>query len=358
MSKQFFSRPEVQDLLRQVIARLESQPDRQHDPKFHLLAKTISIIRENAERFDEQAQVNISWIGESLLSAVAQVIANGANIEEVDRLYGLIYRITVEFDLSIKNDLSFDLRKFQNHIVENESAFTKDARESALFARQEMPISILKHLLSAEVIQNLRSLEKISKDVDQKIEGWEGRLAYQQGAATKLENSLKEYKTGFNFVGLHQGFDELSSAKKIEIASGRVWLLIFGLLAILPLTLELILLYWNRDVLNQLKWVFIASAIPAVSLTLLLIYFFRIVLRNSEAARSQLLQIELRKTLCRFIQSYAEYSKQLKENNVDALAKFESIIFSGLVSNDEKLPSTFDGMEQITNFVKAIKGDR
>lgn len=357
MGTKLFSGQEAQNQLRLALAGIEGRPDWQNDEKLYLLAKTIAIFRDNAEAFDEHCQVNISWIGGSLSHALERITSKNATGGEADALYALLYRFTLEFDLSIKNDLSLELRKFQNYIVENEQAFSEDARRTAQYARQEMPISIMKHLLSSDVIQNLRSLEKVSKDIGDRITQWESRIAYQESGAVRLENSLKEYKTAFNFVGLHQGFDELSNTKKTEIESSRKWLLAFGLLAVLPLSIELVLLYWNRDVLDQLKWVFIASAVPAVSLTLLLIYFFRIVLRNTEAARSQLLQIELRKTLCRFIQSYAEYSKQLKENNVDALTKFESVIFAGIVSSEERLPSTFDGMEQIANMVRAIKGE-
>lgn len=358
MAKKFFERPEIKEQLRQVKNKLDGLYERENSEKLNLLSQAVNIVANNTETFDSNCQVNIAWIGEGLLGAMDGVIAKDVTAQKIDHFYSLLYRFVVELDLTTKTDLSLELRRFQNYILEDKAAFTDEANRMALYARQEMPISVVKHLLGSDVIQNLRSLEIFSKDVDTKIEKWEGRITYQESAAAKLESSLKEYKTGFNFVGLHQGFDELSVAKKGEIDATRKWLLAFGLFALLPLTFELILIYFNRDVLDELKWLFLVSAIPVISLTLLAIYFFRIVLRNADAARSQLLQIELRKTLCRFIQSYAEYSKQLKENNIDALGKFESIIFAGLVSSDEKLPSTFDGLEQIAAVIKAIKGEK
>ncbi len=357
MSEKLFSSPQIQRLLAQAASKLESLKAEGQEEKLRLLRGTIEIIKRNAEAFDESCQVNISWIGSHLQSAL-EILTSKSEITmtEVDDLYGTLYRFVVEFDLSIKSDLSLELRRFQNYIVENENNFSEATKRQALYARQEMPISVMKHLISSDVIQNLQSLEKVSQGIKDRIDQWEGRVALQEAGAAKLENSLKEYKTAFNFVGLHQGFDELSNTKKMELSSSKKWLLVFGLLSVLPLSIELILLFWNRDVLDELIWVFVATAVPAVSLTLLMIYFFRIALRNTEAAKAQLLQIEFRKTLCRFIQSYAEYSQQLKENNVDALAKFENVIFAGIVSNEEKLPSTFDGMEQIANIVRAIKG--
>jgi len=46
-----------------------------------------------------------------------------------------------------------------------------------------------------------------------------------------------------------------------------------------------------------------------------------------KSIQSQILQIELRMTLCQFIQNYAEQSKALKEQNKEGFEKFESLIF-------------------------------
>jgi hypothetical protein len=86
-----------------------------------------------------------------------------------------------------------------------------------------------------------------------------------------------------------------------------------------------------------------------------LIYFFRVVLSDYKFVQSQLLQVELRKTLCTFIQHYCEYSCEIKKKDPDALKKFENIVFSAIVSSDEKLPSAFDGIEQIGNLIKSAK---
>jgi hypothetical protein len=67
------------------------------------------------------------------------------------------------------------------------------------------------------------------------------------------------------------------------------------------------------------------------------------------------MQIELRMTLCQFIQNYADTSKELKKNNEEAFEKFESLIFSSIVSSDENIPTTFDGMEQLASLVKLFQ---
>lgn len=68
------------------------------------------------------------------------------------------------------------------------------------------------------------------------------------------------------------------------------------------------------------------------------------------------MQLELRKALCQFIQSYVDYSTVIKKQDSAALEKFESLIFSGVVSDPEKVPSTFDGLDQIGALLKNVRG--
>ncbi|SEH05644.1 Uncharacterised protein [Candidatus Venteria ishoeyi] len=95
--------------------------------------------------------------------------------------------------------------------------------------------------------------------------------------------------------------------------------------------------------------------ISLIPIELILIYFFRIILLNYRTVKAQIMQLELRKTLCQFIQDYTKYSEKIKKRDSTSLDKFESLIFSSVLSDPEKLPSTFDGLEQISNFIKKIK---
>ena len=95
--------------------------------------------------------------------------------------------------------------------------------------------------------------------------------------------------------------------------------------------------------------------VPIISIEVILIYFFRVILLNHRSVKAQSMQIELRQTLCQFIQSYTSYSTDMKKQDAAALEKFESLIFSGVLSDPEKLPSTFDGVEQIGNLIKSVK---
>lgn len=128
-----------------------------------------------------------------------------------------------------------------------------------------------------------------------------------------------------------------------------------GLFIISPLVSEIILaakgIYSGKSLGTDHLFVLV----PIISIEIIMIYFFRVILFNHRSVKAQIMQIELRQTLCQFIQSYTEYSTEMKKQDPNALEKFESLIFSGVLSDPEKLPSTFDGVEQISNLIKSIK---
>ena len=66
--------------------------------------------------------------------------------------------------------------------------------------------------------------------------------------------------------------------------------------------------------------------------------------------------LDLRIALCQSVQSYAEYSMTVKKNGPNVLAKFVAVVFNSLVPDNESIPSTFDGAEQLANLIKSIRG--
>jgi len=95
--------------------------------------------------------------------------------------------------------------------------------------------------------------------------------------------------------------------------------------------------------------------VPASAITLVMLYYFRVSLANYNSTRAQLMQIELRMSLCQFIQGYSKYSSEISKENENLLGKFEDVIFSNIMISEDKIPSTFDGLEQLATLIKAVK---
>ena len=355
---EFFSRTEIAADIRRLIVKLEGPLDASYEGKAQLLRPVLVIINANPKQFDESCQVNIGWIGEGLVGNIQRALQDGASADVLNNIYTSLFRFVIEFDLSIQGDMSFDLRRFIDYVDDEVEAFTGRDLQQINFARHQMPIAILKKLIGSPILKNVTEPQKITDSIQEKFTAWNKELNEKEQSATQLKEALETYTTAFNFVGLHEGFDRLSKAKALEVKGLNRLLVGFGVLAGVPLLAELVGAAFYLDRFKEWNANMLFAAIPAFSLTVLLIYFFRIILRRAEAARSQLLQIELRKTLCQFIQSYASYAKEIKGNNPEALSKFENIIFSGLVSNDDKLPTTFDGVDQLGQLVQAIRGGK
>ena len=178
--------------------------------------------------------------------------------------------------------------------------------------------------------------DNIQKSAEEKLE-----------KVKQLSDTLKNLEQGFNFVALSDGFSRMLNEKKESKES------ILQLLFLIAVIISAIPAYkFLSDGGANLTWQQIAIS---AGLELVLIYFFRVVLFHYRTVQTQIMQLDLRLSLCQFIQSYAEYAKEIKTNDKDALDKFENLIFSSILSSDEKIPSTFDGLEQLNSLIKQFK---
>ncbi|TLU74889.1 hypothetical protein [Mannheimia varigena] len=199
--------------------------------------------------------------------------------------------------------------------------------------------------LNRELDENKQALEAVIEDFSHKVE-----KSYDH--VDILSKKLEEQKTAFNFIGLSQGFESLLKKKRNSQSIVLSLLFFIGVFLFIPL-FTYIDFYQVRSQRSDLfDW---KIFLPFVSIELITVYLFRVVLMHYNSIKTQIMQLELRQTLCQFIQSYADYAKEMKEKDSTSLEKFENLIFSSILSDPEKVPSTFDGLEQLANLIKNIK---
>ena len=88
-------------------------------------------------------------------------------------------------------------------------------------------------------------------------------------------------------------------------------------------------LYWFSNNYQTLQLTnLIGLSIASIIVLFVLLYFFRISLFNIRALKSQLLQIDLRLSLCEFISNYTEETAKMRGNAKESFDKFENVIFS------------------------------
>jgi len=246
------------------------------------------------------------------------------------------------FNSLTNNDVSSPMKSKLNYIQNDYSLILlNDSFGNRLFFGNEPFQAFLNYEENIKKIEQhsiilKETSDNIQKSADEKLEKVE-----------QLSDTLEHLKQGFNFVALSDGFSRMLNEKK----SSKKWIL--RLLFLIAVIISAIPAYkFFSDGGTNLTWQQIAIS---AGLELVLIYFFRVVLFHYRTVQTQIMQLDLRLSLCQFIQSYAEYAKEIKTNDKDALDKFENLIFSSILSSDEKIPSTFDGLEQLNSLIKQFK---
>lgn len=311
-------------------------------------------MKSHPEVWDERCQININWIGEQT-AHLLQGNATSSSKEELDELLGVFFRFLTEFYLSTPSDLNIDLERARRFCSDNRSNFSGAAIDDINFALQAMPIAIVKSIANSPAIEGIKNLHSMKEQYVSQKTAWEKDLNEKEEQVCRLKESLENYKDAFNFVGLSEGFNQLAEQKKEEIANVLWWLRVVACLIVFPLVGEITYVLVNIDKSEELMRVMLLVMVPTVSLIAILVYYFRVLLSNYKSIQSQLLQIDLRMTLCRFIHNYSEYAGDMKKQDKEALSKFENIIFSSITPNSESIPSTFDGVEQIGKLIKSMK---
>lgn len=277
----------------------------------------------------------------------------------IETAFALIFAYLTEYKLRANN-----LKKSENYEVIlnfldvglwrfNEFLFVKDK------------IHFVKNHLLFEVIESkyqqshLAEVDKIIEKVDDflsKASDWDINFQNKQRSVLELEKRLENNKLTYDFVLLSKGFQQLYEQKKDELKKAKeTYAFVSAVMFMIPFVEFIILigafLYFKGNIPSNM-WLI---SIPFLTLVLITLYLVKISLQDKRSIQSQMMQLELRMALCQFIHNYAEDSEKLHAKNKAGFEKFENIIFSPLVSSDDKIPTTFDGMEQLAKLVSEFR---
>ncbi|NIZ04973.1 hypothetical protein [Pseudoalteromonas sp. HF66] len=333
--------------------------------------------------WDSYCEISIKKYGDDFITYLRDFkylsnelgLNNGFQISDIKKLYLICLSFLIERQFFSPSDLNSDqlannekIILVKKNIDDYASAELLDSKFKAeiIETKYMIPVELMKNLYFSKEVQAIKSFEdstnKIkeldvqSADIEERLNKLklehEANIDEKVEKVKELERTLKNQETAFNFVGLYKGFNDLLKKKILESRVLLGALVSMGIIMITPLMYNIN----SQSVLSPDIASNLFKLIPFISLEILLIYFFRVILQNYKSVKGQILQIELRQTLCQFIQNYAEYSKEIRTTDSHPLEKFENLIFSGIISDSENLPSTFDGMDQITKLLTSLKG--
>lgn len=271
-------------------------------------------------------------------------------------LFLILYADFYEASLVLDNENDrFYFKEMSNRLLYLSGNISDINLKKLNFLWMEIPRNIFdknlgKHL-DKNVLETVDSLRNNQSFIQDKITS----INTLKKDIEEIEKSLNDQKREYNFVGLSDGFSKLRETKENELKTEKetyrnLMLTIIALIFIK--TVGSLIYLWSN---NPINLIFIAITVATIFFLFILLYFFRISLVNIKSIKSQILQIDLRLTLCQFIHNYETDTTKLRSKDMkESFDKFESVIFAPIVATEDQMPSTFDGLEQLTGLLSSF----
>lgn len=322
------------------------------------MAQILDLIIANPDTFDEFASVNIEWIGRTFINEITNYfeMPQGKRPDLIPSIFTSAYRFLCELEFTQPTDPSFEIRRIMNFVHENLESFSGTDRQQLVYAAYTMPAQVAKKLISHPSVIEFRKFSETVEESRNLKKQWDSDLDKRQQLLQGLSANISKITSDYNFVGLVHGFQRLKQDKERERTFSFTSLIIIAIaMLVFPLA-QLGFVIMHLDVIDAHKTTLVYSLPTILAVEIILLYYFRVVLGQFRSVKAQLLQIDLRISVCQFIESYADYITNLRTKDSSALSKFEALIFSGLVTEEAGIPSTFDGAEQIASLIRSIRG--
>lgn len=216
----FFGTDESQKNLSQFLSKIqkiEESVDIGKNKIISSLTLIIGSILNNSSEYDENCRSNIVWIGNKFLSSLVDFNAKKADVWlQLAPIFTSAYRFICELEFSITNDLNHDLSQVKQTVDDNLALFSDSEKNQIHFANLIMPTQVAKRLINHKNISDINLFnQRYDSAITMKKE-WDDELDKKIIEINALKDKLDEYKTGFNFVGLYKGFNNLSTDKITE----------------------------------------------------------------------------------------------------------------------------------------------
>lgn len=353
MTNKFFANTKNQTLIEKKLSQIEGI-DSTNFSEFSkernlIVSSALALLLKHAGLFDERVQFNATHMGEAFLRELDSPLSE----ENLNLIFTSCLRFFMEENIFNKEDFFQLSTIIKDFAIYRKEEFDDRSAAQITYALTEMPLNMLRKMLTSDNAKSYYEYIERADKLEKSREQWETTLQDVLKKSEVLNDSLVMQLNKFNFVGLYKGFAELGNQKISELQRTKWFTFFLGIIIPMPLLIESYLLFYATE--SIYGWPTLAKTIPVISLTFILIYFFRIALSNFNSVKAQLIQIDLRKSLCQFIQNYAEYARDIKAQDSDLLIKFEEVVFSNIMPSEDKIPATFDGLEQIASLISALK---
>lgn len=351
----FFQTKDTKSALQSFNAKLQTYTPSSEFEKHRnsAISKIIQSISETSNSWDIDCQISILHLREDFSSYLQQNQENTKTTVDLDILFSYCYQFLYEKNMSHYVSLDKNLNGILIFVKENIEKFSPQARQYIEMTESTLVTRVLKRIYGSTEIKSILMIENFESNVAKRIGRWDAKLTERERKVESYNKELQKHESAFNFVGLYEGFENLMKEKQKEQTIYVGWIIFLGVAIIAVLFAKILsILISPPDATDPITYLLCASILALLAA---LLYFFRIALLNFKSIKSQILQIQLRQTLCRFIQGYVDYKRDGEKLGKVDLSMFEKLIFSNIVAGEEQIPSTFDSLDHLASIIKTIK---
>nr|WP_288454637.1 hypothetical protein [uncultured Pseudomonas sp.] len=336
----------------------------------------LDLILKDASVFQEKCTSNEN-LSPQLISELQR---NRSDFDEIEivTLFAVLYQIASEVIFRTEStqigfpSVATELFRLVELVRYKGVSIGPQLEMHTVYSDLYLPTDILKRTLEKP---NYKMMENFQEEFS-KLPNAIDEVNKQIRDVKQISDALEKYKVNFNFVGLYQGFNNIARAKRtsanlhVALLWGmcvlmlspflvKAWLISAAVSAGQPVAgigEQGAALQGGVDrFFSALGGINLDLIVLVAGFELLMLYFFRVVLSSYRSVQGQLVQLDLRRTLCQFIQHYATYAKDINKDSPGLMDRFEQLIFSGIVANEDRIPSTLDGIDQLAKVLDQLK---
>lgn len=309
---------------------------------------TLKAIRERPEDFDESCAFNKKVFTTRFIDAL---VGYDGSESKLSNLFVICYRYACEYEFVKSEGLPNSLALAKSELAGLDFSGYPEVKLQYDWVNSQMPVHILKAAFDQEDLKGVKGFGKFVDKASDEFARFESAYSDKLDRIKDLEQRLRSGEQGLNFALLNQGFSSLKNAKVSEKNKSLLGVWLFGIaLAIAP-----VLKLFNLLPEPEKEISLAINTLSLIGFELLLVYFFRISLGNFRSVSQQILQIDLRMTLCSFVESYSEFAVKVRSADKEMLSKFEEVVFSEVAFGDSALPSAFEGVEHVSSIFGKLR---
>ena len=328
------------------IQRTSQNKDEEKD-KISLCLLVLNLMNKYYDSWQEICPYNHEMVGKDFYNILNIINDNKKLFDNNFFIYCLRFAIEISFYKERFNEIDDDIEKIRSKI---KKINLPNSDDFSYVISDAFKIDILNFYIGKQDFQAFLNYKEHLEKARESFEELLREVNNAEEEASRIAKILEEQKITGTFVELEKGFslmlDRVKKAKNWTFG----WLLAISAIIIAIPTARI---FYPIAVSDASIW---EKLVPLIGVELILIYFFRVTLKHYYSLQTQIMQLDFRYSLCQFIGAYSEYSRKIKEANGNALDKFESLIFSNLLSESDNIPSTFDGLDNLASLINNMRG--